>query len=443
MDFYLTRVIVFRNFNKNKEFMKKLLFFIGVICPMTAHAQNYLISFAGAGASTTVSTVKVENLTKGTSLTLNGSDILQLTTVTGIKSIEDNQSSELKVYPNPMNDNATLEIFPPIEGNAIVSVYDMTGRLVAQVQSSLENSKQNFSLSGMKNGFYIINVKSNNYQFSGKLFSNGNSNGKISIEKVNSIIRTVDENTSKTNTKGALATVDMTYSAGDRLKFTGASGIYSTVMTDIPTSTKSIIFNFIACFDGDNNNYPIVEIGSQVWMAENLKTTKYSTGNLIGTTTPSTLDISGESTPRYQWAYDGNESNVAVYGRLYTWHAITDSRNACPSGWHVPTVDEWTILTTNLGGADVAGGKLKETGLTHWISTNTGVTNESGFTALPAGLRNRAGLFFYIGYTGYWWSATELDAPSAHHRFMGRTSVDVGGSNGFKGSGFSVRCIKD
>lgn len=86
--------------------------------------------------------------------------------------------------------------------------------------------------------------------------------------------------------------------------------------------------------DIDGNVYHTVTIGTQVWMVENLKVTKYRNGDLIGTTTPATLDISGEAEPKYQWVYDGKESNVSTYGRLYTWYAITDNRNVCPKGWH-------------------------------------------------------------------------------------------------------------
>src|SRR5664279_2839934 len=126
---------------------------------------------------------------------------------------------------------------------------------------------------------------------------------------------------------------------------------------------KKDICNLIENIDG--NVYTSVNIGTQVWMVGNLKTTKYSNGELIGTTTPATLDISLETTPKYQWAYDGNESDVSIYGRLYTWYAVTDSRNICPTGWHVPTDAEWTTLNTYLGDDSVAGGKLKETGITH------------------------------------------------------------------------------
>jgi hypothetical protein len=97
--------------------------------------------------------------------------------------------------------------------------------------------------------------------------------------------------------------------------------------------------------DADGNIYQTIGIGSQIWMAENLKTTRYRNGDLIGTTTPSTLDISGETAPKYQWAYDGDESNVVNYGRLYTWYTVTESRNVCPIEWHVPSDSEWAILT--------------------------------------------------------------------------------------------------
>jgi uncharacterized protein (TIGR02145 family) len=110
--------------------------------------------------------------------------------------------------------------------------------------------------------------------------------------------------------------------------------------------------------DKDGNIYNSVTIGTQMWITENLKTTKYSNGDAIPTTT---LDISLESTPKYQWAYGDDSTNIATYGRLYTWYAVIDSRNICPTGWHVPTDAEWETLKTNLGGDTIAGGKLKQT----------------------------------------------------------------------------------
>ena len=421
--------------------MKRILFVITLFYALTANAQNYLISFAGSGASITVSTVKVENLTKGTTLTINGSDILRLTTTTGINSIEDNQSSELKIYPNPMTNNATLEIFPPIDGNAIISVYDMMGKLVAQIQSPLEKSKQEFRLSGLENGFYLISVKGRNYHFSGKLQCNGKSNGTISIEKVNNIIQIVDEKVEKNDAKGIQAIIDMDYSSGDRLKYTGISGSYSTVKIDIPTSSKTITFNFILCRDGSNISYPVVEIGTQVWMAENLKTTRYLNGDLIGTTTPSDLDISFEGTPSYQWAYGGNEGNVSLYGRLYTWYAANDTRILCPTGWHLPADFEWDPLMSYLGSSNVAGGKLKETSFSHWLNPNTGATNESGFTGVPAGGRFNDGTFGGIGTNNVLWLYTEYNTTDAYYRGLGNDINYVYSGQETKQDGLSIRCV--
>ena len=195
--------------------------------------------------------------------------------------------------------------------------------------------------------------------------------------------------------------------------------------------------------DVDGNVYNTVTIGTQVWMKENLKTTKYRNGNLIGTTTPATLDINSESTPKYQWAYDGNESNVATYGRLYTWYAVTDTRNVCPTGWHVPTDAEWTVLTTFLGGDNVAGGILKEIGTTHWATPNTGATNETGFTALPSGYRYDNSTFNKIGYFGNWWRSSQYATGNAWDLGMGYDGSAVGRSGHGMHDGFSVRCLKD
>jgi uncharacterized protein (TIGR02145 family) len=190
--------------------------------------------------------------------------------------------------------------------------------------------------------------------------------------------------------------------------------------------------------DADGNVYQTIGIGSQIWMTENLKTTRYRNGDLIGTTTPATLDISVEATPKYQWAYDGDESNVVTYGRLYTWYAANDTRNVCPTGWHIPTSAEWSILDTFLGSnLGVAGGKLKETGTTHWLSPNEGATNETGFTALPGGRRNEVGGFDGIGDFSSWWDG-DMGIWGISHDYG-----HFGGIWIFNTSGNSVRCLQD
>jgi uncharacterized protein (TIGR02145 family) len=198
--------------------------------------------------------------------------------------------------------------------------------------------------------------------------------------------------------------------------------------------------------DIDGNVYQTVTIGTQKWMKESLKTTKYNNGDSIGTTYPATKDISGESTPKYQWAYAGNDSNIATYGRLYTWYTATDNRKVCPTGWHVPTNAEWITLSNYLGGDVAAQGKLKEADTTHWESPNTGATNESGFTALPGGNRWATGLFVGIGTYSHWWTSTEdaSDKSAAWRRIL----VNDNPADNFQGTadkkiGWAIRCIED
>ena len=194
--------------------------------------------------------------------------------------------------------------------------------------------------------------------------------------------------------------------------------------------------------DIDGNVYKTVKIGNQVWMAEDLKTTRYRNGDLIGTTSPDTLDIHNENTPKYQWAYDGNESNVATYGRLYTWYAATDKRSIAPAGWHVPTNAEWDTLTIFLGGEKAAQAKLKEAGTAHWNNPNDG-TNESDFTALPGG-NHWGGKFLGLRVFTHWWTATEYDSRSAWRRMLQNDGpvINYRGSSG-KEIGWLVRCVKD
>jgi uncharacterized protein (TIGR02145 family) len=209
--------------------------------------------------------------------------------------------------------------------------------------------------------------------------------------------------------------------------------------------------------DIDGNIYNTITIGTQVWMKENLKTTKYRNGDSIGTTTPATLDISLEITPKYQWAYGGNESNVVLYGRLYTWYAVTDSRDVCPTGWHVPTDAEWTILTdylTNNGygyggsGSDIAKSMAATSGWTIYTTSGTvgndqTSNNSSGFSAFPSGSHGSNGAFVNVDDNCLWWSSTETLATYAFFRYIIYINSDVFGNYCGNSTGLSVRCLRD
>jgi len=196
--------------------------------------------------------------------------------------------------------------------------------------------------------------------------------------------------------------------------------------------------------DIDGNQYHTVTIGTQLWMAENLKTTKYQNGALVGTTTPAQLNITGEITPKYQWAAGADENDVPTYGRLYTWYAITDDRNICPLGWHIPTTVEWDILSNYQGEESAAGSKLKEAGFLHFSSLNSDATNESGFTALPSGYRNQEGYFGGMTDQAGFWTITQYSTLEAYSTNLSSGSSYIGRYNHFTMNfGLSVRCVKD
>jgi len=193
--------------------------------------------------------------------------------------------------------------------------------------------------------------------------------------------------------------------------------------------------------DYDGNVYHTITIGTQVWMVENLKVTHYRNGDPI----PNVTDSSawGNLTTGAYCNYNNDVNNVTTYGRLYNWFTVSDSRNIAPTGWHVPTDAEWTTLTTYLGGESVAGGKLKETGTTHWASPNTGATNETGFTALPGGYRFPIGSFDLIGVYGFLWSSTEINSTGAWERYLPFDGSDLSRTSDSKNYGNSIRCLKD
>jgi len=210
-----------------------------------------------------------------------------------------------------------------------------------------------------------------------------------------------------------------------------------------------ITFNTLVA-DYDGNKYHTVNIGTQMWTVENLTATHFNNGDVIPTTNSPGDDISGEASPVYQWParnYDFIDIS-AEYGRMYTWYVATDSRNVCPTGWHVPSNTELEDMKTYLGGASVAGGKVKEAGETHWLAPNTGATNESGFTALPAGDRLPAGgsgAFVNTYEYGYYWSATqnEFDTTLSWGQTLHNTDAVMEQSGYNPKSGISIRCIKN
>jgi uncharacterized protein (TIGR02145 family) len=195
--------------------------------------------------------------------------------------------------------------------------------------------------------------------------------------------------------------------------------------------------------DGDGNIYGIVKIGTQDWMTKNLKTTKYNDGVSITNVTDGDT-WSALTTGAYCWYNNDKTSYENPYGAFYNWFAVNTGK-LCPSGWHVPSENDWTILATYLGGEAVAGGKMKEVGTSHWKDPNVGATNESRFTAVPGGHRHGSDGGFFDGVHDYgiWWSVTPTNDPNVRHVALNSYAIELSRSSLSKPYGFSVRCVRD
>ena len=192
--------------------------------------------------------------------------------------------------------------------------------------------------------------------------------------------------------------------------------------------------------DMDGNVYPTTMIGNQEWMAENLRVTHYRNGEAILNIVSSIAwNLGGDA--GYCWYNNNASANKLLYGSLYNWYAVTDSRNICPNGWHVPNDAEWTTLITYLGGDLTAGGKMKADIL--WNSPNTNATNISSFSGNPGGYRLRTGGFSSKGDYGYYWSTTAGITGYAWHRDLSANGEGVWHYDDEQGDGMSVRCLRD
>lgn len=198
--------------------------------------------------------------------------------------------------------------------------------------------------------------------------------------------------------------------------------------------------------DYDGNVYQTVKIGDQIWMAENLKTMHYMNGEAINNITDATL---WKNATEGAWCDNPEVTDYAkTFGHLYNWYAVNDSRKLLLEGWHVATDSDWAVLVESLGGETVAGGQLKETGTAHWDNPNTGSTNSSGFTALPAGYRGtniNTVAYFDVGVASSFWTATQYDVNSAGawERYIYVNDNQLQKDAILKYYGFSVRCVKD
>jgi len=431
---------------KNKINVVIIIALCLVLTIVNLQAQNYQINFIGSGASSAVDSVKVENISQFTEMTLIGSDILNLVAHVGIE-VQDGFENYMRIYPNPMSEEATLEFYSNNNYSAIISIYSISGNLLKESSQQIIQGINAFEIKGLATGIYSVNIKTSEWQKTLNIVSIGERNAEVSIYSKKTTI-----NKNKLQGVSDKNVVQMQFNDGDTLLFKGMSGNYARVLILIPNQSQAVNFNFVPCSDNDGNNYSVVSIGTQLWMAENLK--------YLPSVVPA--DSGSVTTPLfYVHSYVGTNVNDAKttlnfqkYGVLYNWTAAMNGgsssssnpsgvQGVCPVGWHLPSDAEWNQLAVYLGGVNVAGGKLKHKGLTLWSYPNAGATNEVGFTALPAGGRIPSGIFGTIGEDAVWWSATEYNLSNSWVNGIFYPNKNLYTHYQTKEMGYSIRCVKN
>jgi len=423
-------------------FVLSLLFVASLPC----FGLNYTITFTGSGASTTVGDVIVQNLTKGTSVTVPAGNVLNLSDATAVEQLSANDET-IHIYSNSKDGKSTVSFFAKQAGVTQINVFGVDGRKIAGITANVQAGVNSFQLSLAK-GSFAIQVSGKGYAYTAKMINQTGAQSNPGIAYIGA--EKPASSTPQKSKSSTLGVTAMSYTTGDQLLYKAISGSYSTIVTDVPTTSKTTNFYFVACTDADGNNYTTVIIGTQTWTVENLKTTKYNDGALIPYVTDNTT-WGNLTTPGYCWYNNDATTYQNKYGALYNWYTVNTGKLA-PVGWHVPTDGEWTTLTdyvtAHLGTSpNTAKALATTTGWANSIYTGTigfypTKNNSTGFSALPGGDRG-TGSFYGVGNCSYWWRSTEIGTNYAWGRYMYNTSSDLLLFYDGKRFGFSVRCVRD
>jgi uncharacterized protein (TIGR02145 family) len=407
----------------------------------------------------------IENLTQGGDTTLYAPDtILMLDYNTSISENEAIGESSFYVTqncPNPFIGETEINLNLTEREDIAITVRDILGRELAHYENTMKRGNHTFGFYSGNEIYYLLTVSGKQTSKTIKMLS-ANSNladkGKCKIVYKGS-------GEIKIGFKSQQAINSFMFSIGDELKLYAYSYLGSRTIIDSPIGNQTYTFQFasdIPCpdmptiTDIDGNTYNTVQIGSQCWMKENLKTTAYQDGAPIPNVTDNNA-WQNLAIGAYVW-YDNDISWKGPYGALYNWYAMVDANGLCPTGWHVPTNDEWTVLTDFIGGTtsphgnelkscrqvnSPQGGGCNTNEHPRWHESNEHGTDDYGFSGLPGGYRDYDGAFHYYVNTCYWWSYTEYSFYNAWFRSLYWDHSFVGVNNDDKRVGFSVRCLRD
>jgi uncharacterized protein (TIGR02145 family) len=419
---------------KNYSKMRLLLLGLVSFLAVKAYSVNYNISFTGTGASTSVGNVIVENTTQHTSITVPSGNTLNLTNVlTAIQQIgSDNKEMTCKT---DMQGITTVSFNVKQAGFVQINAFSMDGRKMAGISNQSLVGQCNYSLT-LPKGMYVLQVQGNAFTYTTKLNVAHSDNNKAELSFLGTESSVAKISRVKSSTQGV---TQMLYTSGDQLMFKGYSGNYATYVPSVPTGDATVNFNFVDCTDADGNHYATVTIGTQLWMAENLKTMKYSDGSVI----PFGAPTAGSGAPNAYYVR-GDASTKDALGLLYKWQTVDAASNGnkdvSPAGWHVPTYDELSALATQVG-----------TGAQMWTNMRTNDTtwnvedgtNSTGFSAKSAGFIWDTGNSPSGKYAWFW--STSKWKGGAGNSFLlmmdgGASNATVDASDNVAISA-SVRCI--
>lgn len=467
--------------------MKKFLLLVCMIsCCTAAFAQSVTLTFTAKDAANQhvqLNRVSITNLTKGWQETIYWPDTtLTMQNGTGIADIEMQGRASLQLSqnnPNPFTGTTEVSLMVAEEGEVMVEISDNTGRVVeTQCIASLQAGTCKFRVTLSTVGTYVMTARQNGQTSSIKMVCNGGGNGNR-IEYTGNggnasyASATQPKSGSKYNTSHP-------FTFGDQMEYVGYAVINGSEMesdhiSQVQNASQSFVLQFdvsqaqdgqpcpgaATVTDIDNNTYNTVQIGNQCWMKENLRTMCYANGTSIP------LGTSTSTITSYRYNPNNNANNVPTYGYLYNWPAVMHGASSsssnpsgvqgiCPNGWHVPSEAEWTQLTNYVSGQSqyqcgsryIAKALASTTG---WnsstnncaVGNNSSTNNATGFSALPAGYYTY-GLYDDFGYDAYFWSATEdYVYGGAYYLVLGYDYANVDRCLNDKGSGVSVRCVRD
>jgi uncharacterized protein (TIGR02145 family) len=410
--------------------MKKLT--VLILCWATlfhiTQAQDYKLTFALQGEVTDIDSVVVENATKNTSIKLNGNDTLVLTKMVNANQVFlANKPFHLKAYPNPSESFINIQFQTNQSEPVIVTVYNLRGSALASQKWNSHQGNHSFQIKNLSAGMYLVQVSSENYSERIKVISLQNNTGIPEIGAIR-----YEETTGKNLlTKSATSAQLLGYEEYDNIVVRVWPTLAPWELTrgfvmdaeETPLDENSeFVITYQKCEDSCGNVYNTVELGDQIWMAENFRcATKNS------------------------WVYNDDENNTEIYGRLYTWE---DALNNAPEGWHLPSNEEWNKMQEYVQNTYDDNLPVVLKSKTGWLPDEnqnpTNGTDASGFNMMPAGARwFLDGTFYAAGESAYFWTSTKYDTIRARMRKFTSSDTEVGENASKVGYGFSVRYIKD